>query len=50
METTITRLYTQKNHLTELCIRGKLFEKDIESENKEEEEDNKKRRFGRQRQ
>merc|ERR1712074_179092 len=32
LDTINTRLYTNNNHLTELCIKGKLFDKEERSE------------------
>ena len=37
METMNKKLHMQNNHLTELCVRGKVFEKDIEPERVEDE-------------
>merc|ERR1712105_239675 len=38
LDTTNTRLYTQYNHLTELCTKGKLFIKEEEREAETEDE------------
>jgi len=46
LDTINTRLYTHNNHLTELCIKGKLFVKEEKEDESDDEEERSEERGG----